>query len=81
MPPVTPSTPAKARRAAPPIDVPSDLPIDLGSPVPSPVSTEEIAARAFELFCARGGEDGHDLEDWLEAERQLSSDGRETSME
>lgn len=29
---------------------------------------EQIAAKAYELYCARGCEDGHDLEDWLEAE-------------
>jgi len=32
---------------------------------------ELIAARAYELFEARGGEHGRDQEDWLEAERQL----------
>ena len=30
-----------------------------------------IARRAFELFLERGGEHGHDLEDWLVAERQV----------
>lgn len=30
-----------------------------------------IAARAYELFCARGGEPGHDVDDWLRAEREL----------
>jgi len=34
-------------------------------------STDEIAGRAFELFQRRGGEPGHALEDWLEAEREL----------
>ena len=34
-------------------------------------STDEIAGRAFELFQRRGGEPGHDLEDWFEAEREL----------
>ena len=33
--------------------------------------TEAIALRAFELFLARGGEHGHDLEDWLQAEREV----------
>jgi len=32
---------------------------------------EDIEARAYELYVARGCEDGHDLEDWAEAERQL----------
>ena len=33
---------------------------------------EQIAKRAYELFVARGGEHGHDQEDWLQAERELS---------
>ena len=33
--------------------------------------TEAIARRAYELFLERGGEPGHDLEDWLQAEREL----------
>jgi DUF2934 family protein len=32
---------------------------------------ETIARRAHELFQARGGLHGHDLDDWLEAERQI----------
>ena len=32
---------------------------------------DEIAERAHEIFVARGGEDGHDVEDWLEAESEL----------
>jgi len=32
-------------------------------------SAEEIARVAYELFERRGFEHGHDLEDWLEAER------------
>lgn len=34
-------------------------------------SPEEIAVRAYALFEERGSTDGHDLEDWVEAERQL----------
>jgi hypothetical protein len=34
-------------------------------------TTEEIARRAFEIFLARGGEPGHDLDDWLQAELEL----------
>jgi Protein of unknown function (DUF2934) len=29
-----------------------------------------ISDRAFQRYQARGGEDGHDMEDWLEAERE-----------
>jgi hypothetical protein len=31
----------------------------------------DIARRAFELYCDRGREDGHDVDDWLNAEREL----------
>jgi hypothetical protein len=30
-----------------------------------------VAELAHQLFVARGGTHGHDLDDWLEAERQL----------
>ena len=32
---------------------------------------EKIAACAYELFLKRGQAHGHDLEDWLEAEREV----------
>lgn len=35
----------------------------------SPASREEIAQVAYQLFERRGRIPGHDLEDWLEAER------------
>jgi hypothetical protein len=35
------------------------------------VDTERIARRAYERFEERGREHGRDLEDWLEAEREL----------
>ena len=31
----------------------------------------DIASRAFELYCQRGCQAGHDVEDWLQAEREL----------
>jgi hypothetical protein len=34
-------------------------------------TTEEIAQRAYDLYQRRGGEHGHDLEDWAQAEREL----------
>jgi hypothetical protein len=36
---------------------------------------EQIAQRAFALYEQRGGANGGDLDDWLEAERQLLLDG------
>lgn len=35
-------------------------------------SPEEIRQRAFELFIERGGIHGHDLDDWMQAERELN---------
>jgi DUF2934 family protein len=47
-----------------------------GAPAPTAesarqITNEEIAARAYELYCERGAEDGHDLDDWLRAEEEL----------
>ncbi len=39
-------------------------------PVSAPTA-DEIAQRAYEIFEARGGEPGHDLDDWLQAESEL----------
>ena len=32
---------------------------------------EEIRIRAYEIYMERGGQPGHDLEDWLQAEQEL----------
>jgi hypothetical protein len=32
---------------------------------------EQIARRAYEIYLARGSEPGRELEDWLQAEREL----------
>jgi hypothetical protein len=34
-------------------------------------SQEQVRRRAFELYEQRGREDGHDLDDWLQAESEL----------
>jgi DUF2934 family protein len=34
----------------------------------------QIAHRAFEIYVSRGGEHGHDVGDWFEAERQLRTE-------
>ena len=39
--------------------------------IASGVTEGDIARRAFELYCDRGREDGHDVDDWLNAEREL----------
>ena len=39
----------------------------------------EIRRRAFEIYLDRGSEPGRDLEDWLEAERELTTDQSKTA--
>lgn len=34
---------------------------------------QRIAVRAYELYRQRGADDGHDLDDWLEAEHAIVS--------
>jgi hypothetical protein len=38
-------------------------------------SDSEVARRAYDIYLSRGGGDGRDLDDWLQAKRELS--GRE----
>ena len=41
--------------------------------VESPAPTfESIAKRSYELYLARGAQPGHEVEDWLAAEAELS---------
>ena len=35
-------------------------------------TADEIGCRAYELYEQRGREDGHDLEDWLRAEAEVT---------
>ena len=39
----------------------------------------EIRRRAFEIYLERGSEPGRDLEDWLEAEHELTTDQSKTA--
>jgi hypothetical protein len=43
-----------------------------GVPVLGEALRERITAKAYELYLNRGQSDGHEVEDWLEAERQLA---------
>ncbi len=43
---------------------------------PGQPSPSDIACRAFLLYLQRGGVPGHDLDDWLQAERELIAEGR-----
>ena len=35
-------------------------------------SRDEVARLAYEFYEARGRQDGHDIDDWLSAEQQLT---------
>ena len=66
----TPTVRVKRTRRA------SDIPATTHADTPgmTPVITEaEISRRAYQLYQARGGVNGSPLEDWLEAERQLTT--------
>ena len=39
--------------------------------VPIEPLSSEIARRAFEIYCGRGYQPGHELDDWLQAECEL----------
>jgi hypothetical protein len=38
------------------------------------LSKEDIVHRAYELYVQRGRESGRDIEDWVRAEKELSSE-------
>ena len=48
-----------------------EKPTLISSTAPEKVS-EQIGRRAYELYETRGREDGHDLEDWLRAEEEIT---------
>ena len=41
---------------------------------PRPPRLARIAQRAHEIYDARGGQDGKDLDDWLQAEREIDAE-------
>jgi hypothetical protein len=47
------------------------------SQAPQPATQEQIAALAHAIWMDRGCPEGRDLDNWLEAERQLKGDIRE----
>ncbi len=58
--------------------VPSRRRTDAQPPRRDPI-TEAIARRAYELFLARGAQHGRELDDWLQAERELLDAARVTA--
>jgi hypothetical protein len=62
---------APRRRAGTVVTMPTaDSNVLAENPSPNPPN-HEIARRAFELYCERGCQHGHDIDDWLRAEREL----------
>ena len=60
----------------------STMPSLLKAPNPTTESTsdlqEQIRCRAYELYEQRGREDGHELDDWLQAESELTQQKAKT---
>ena len=60
------------------IDTASDMSthatgVDTGAPTTDGPSYDEIAEAAYHRYLSRGGQDGGDFDDWVEAERELRS--------
>lgn len=66
---------AKARNQMT-VNTPPSAPQHSGGTAAATIDRERIANRAYERYMARGGADGQDLEDWLEAERELEQEER-----
>jgi hypothetical protein len=43
---------------------------DVSHPAPE-ITPDAIARRAYEIYMDRGAAHGHDIDDWLQAEREL----------
>jgi hypothetical protein len=52
--------------------VPVPMSVQLAGVSGQPDLSELIAARAYELYQQRGAIDGYDVDDWLQAEREVS---------
>jgi hypothetical protein len=48
--------------------------LGIGPNTASESKDDAIARRAFELYSAGGYRDGHDIDDWLNAERELKAE-------
>ncbi len=75
------STPRRRRRdydtLTPVVGTLASVPVATGG-IASPLETveatptdDEIARRAYQIYEARGGAHGRDVDDWLQAEREL----------
>ncbi len=58
---------SRSPTSSPPTKLQNDFPEEL---------QEQIRKRAYELYYERGAEDGHDLDDWLQAETEVRQKNR-----
>jgi len=58
---------SRSPTSSPPTKLQNDPPEEL---------QEQIRQRAYELYYERGAEDGHDLDDWLQAETEVRQKNR-----
>jgi pyocin large subunit-like protein len=65
---VTKSASAAAAPAAAAAVVAAAAPAEKAAP-----TRGQVARRAFEIYLARGGAPGHEVEDWAQAERELGA--------
>ena len=64
---------AKMRKRSEEAEVSSFVaPQSAGDTTANEPDRERVAQRAYELYLARGGVDGQDMDDWLAAERELA---------
>jgi len=56
------------------------FPENRGQTAESNPTREEIELRAYQIYVERGRSDGQDVDDWLQAERELLEKYGETSL-
>ena len=66
------SAPKIARARQSEVTSPAEDATQATTPTATPPAHDLIAVRAYERWCTRGFDHGHDLEDWLAAERELT---------
>lgn len=64
--------PRKRDSAAGMLSPDAGAPQHSGDTTAATLDRDQVAARAFEIYQERGGTDGMDLDDWLQAERELT---------
>jgi DUF2934 family protein len=56
-------------------------PQNAGDTTAAMIDRDRLAQRAYELYLARGGQDGRDMDDWLTAEQELRGGGATSSRD